>query len=236
MNEKEEIAYIKELEEQIRVAERAVLPGYEDYASINKPPVTTAKMAKAINSVMDWSRFFRLVVALGTDCNDRQERFDKGTILEHSMEIYSDGNIQYIGATGRLGDLQMAVDGKLIRVEQKFNHKSIFTPKGLPSKGIKRQSIVNWQRSKQKTEGLVIPENFPDFLLLASGTGAALISKYDFVQRGLINQHDALFAQYEFSDLTILHGPVVDVELLHIKTSYKELKRKLHEDYIRGVL
>ena len=71
------------------------------------------------------SDYVNLVYALGSQLNDRKDRFDKSDIIEQSLETYSNGRLKYVDLIG-----VDHVDTKYnYNIEFKYVADGIFTKK-----------------------------------------------------------------------------------------------------------
>ena len=53
--------------------------------------MNTKKYSQVLRKVIDFQDYANLTYALGTQLNERKDRFDKSDLIEHCIEIYSNG-------------------------------------------------------------------------------------------------------------------------------------------------
>lgn len=58
------------------------------------------KYSQELRDCLDWHSYVDLVHALGDQLNNRKDRFDKSDIIEQSLEVYTDGRLQYMDDVG----------------------------------------------------------------------------------------------------------------------------------------
>lgn len=131
---------------------------------------TTQKVAKHLQENVDFARFSKLVHALGPQLNTEQLRFLKARILEKSLEQYSNGALNYVATDGCDFLLPKL---KNIKMEMKFVNGALFGKKGnlRPHTGIILMNSMGTSTHKE------LPDNYADFLLFVSDTGAVLFDK-----------------------------------------------------------
>lgn len=131
---------------------------------------TTQDVANHLKAHVDFTRFSKLVHALGPQLNTEQLRFLKARILEKSLEQYSNGALKYIATDGCDFELPLLNN---IRMEMKFTNGAIFGKKGnmRPNTSIILMNSMGTSKHKE------LPETYADFLLYVSDYGAILFDK-----------------------------------------------------------
>jgi len=134
------------------------------------------KVADYINTHMDFPRFARLCVALGSQVNDAQLRFIKALVFERSMEQYSKGKIKFVGEEG----CDLIIPELNVRVEQKYTEDALFTPKKKTLReNTKSIKLMNSMGTNTHNK---LPETYADYLIFIGNQAAMLFSKQDLEQ------------------------------------------------------
>lgn len=132
--------------------------------------VTSQDVASYLKKNVDFSRFSRLTHALGNQLNDKQLRFLKARILEKSLEIYSNGHLEYIAVNGC--DFLLSKLNN-VRLEMKFSENGIFGKRG---KMTPNTSIILMNSMGSNTYKK-LPDDYADFLLYVTKYGAIIFDK-----------------------------------------------------------
>ena len=96
----------------------------------------TRTYANDLRSAINFKDYSSLVFNLGTQLNDRKDRFDKSDIIEQSIEVYSNNRLKYVDGIGR--DHTDTANG--LDLEFKYAADSMFTKKG---KAPKKLSLIH---------------------------------------------------------------------------------------------
>lgn len=130
----------------------------------------TVEYGNRILSILDTSRYFRLVNSLGSQLNDRKSRFDKSDIIEQSLDVYSNGILKWVDDIG----FDLVDTEKNIKIEVKYEDKGLHTDTGNTKKIIKYK-IKNTLK-ELTTSTLSDPA---DYYLFLDRKGMGLISYKD---------------------------------------------------------
>ena len=93
----------------------------------------TKVYAKTLNDIIDANRYSKLIASLGNQLNDRKDRFDKADIIEQSLEVYTNGRLEWVDDIGR--DHHDTATG--LDLEFKYMANGLFTKTGKPKATIK---------------------------------------------------------------------------------------------------
>lgn len=132
--------------------------------------ITAQDIANHLKANVDFTRFSKLVHALGPQLNTEQLRFLKARILEKSLEQYSNGSLKYV-ATDGCDFLLPLLDNT--RMEMKFANGALFGKKG----NMRLNTSIILMNSMGNRQYHELPESYADFLLYVSNYGAVLFDK-----------------------------------------------------------
>lgn len=162
---------------------------------------TVHDVSEHLKQNIDFSRFFRLVAALGSQFNDKQLRFLKAKVLEMSLEEYSAGTLEYVADNG----CDFLVPNLNTKLEMKYSTNGLFT-----STGVKCASVsVKLMNSNGSNTHTRLPEDYADFLLVVSKRGAAVFDKQT-VSQYLTIGGDGISAKIPTAEGIFIAGPVLD--------------------------
>jgi hypothetical protein len=178
--------------------------------------MNTLELAQHLRSAVNWQRFVNLAASLGSQLNDAQWRFFKATVLENSVEAYSDGSVQYVAQEGC--DLLVRVGSCVpARVEMKYTEHALYSPRGQRPR-VYSSSIV-LMNSKGTNTHQSLPQSWADYLLIVGIRAAALIDRAALEQHLLING-DSITArvptasvQWIFDPSTVREPTVTQIDL-----------------------
>ena len=185
----------------------------------------TVDYAKDLREAINFKDYSSLVFNLGTQLNDRKDRFDKSDIIEQSIEVYSDDRLKYVDGIGRdHTDKDTGLD-----LEFKYAADSMFTKKGkAPMKVVK----VKLKNSLGKNKGTEISDP-ADYYMIGQQDAIAIIS-FEEVQPYLVGVPDGIEAHIPFDALTFVFQPNDITETPAIELDYKTVKlaaqRKIIEE------
>jgi len=186
----------------------------------------TVELANWLANNVDWNKYVTLVDAIGDELNERKLRFDKSDLLERSLELFSNQDLQYVN--------QEAVDhiGPFgVTIEMKYTEGCLFTEKKkLPRKHIADLQLMN---SRGSSAGRTLPENYAQFLLICDKDAVAVISKEDLIPY-VTDAGDGLKTsklpssaiQYVFQP-----GEYKPLDLVE-SVSYKDAKMKMQQAFL----
>jgi len=134
----------------------------------------TVDLANWLANNVDWNKYVTLVFQIGDELNERKLRFDKSDLLERSLELFSDQNLQYVN---KEGVDHIGPDG--VTIEMKFTEGCLFTRKTKK----KRDYVADLQlmNSRGSSAGRALPDTYADFLLICDTDSAAVIAKKDLI-------------------------------------------------------
>ena len=177
-------------------------------------------IAQYLCESVNWSSFFVMIKTLGDDLNERKDRFDKASIIEYSLEIFSNKKIRWVDEIGRdhfIDDLDIAMEMKFIK-SAKYTYS-----KKLPKKNVK----VKLTNTIGSSDGRTLPNTF-DCLLIASEYDVSVI-KYEELLGYVESAGDGLIATIPFDrlcDVSLMdktHAPIL-LENNNIVCNYKQEK------------
>lgn len=185
----------------------------------------TIDYAKDLRAAINFKDYSSLVFNLGTQLNDRKDRFDKSDIIEQSIEVYSDDRLKYVDGIGRdHTDKDTGLD-----LEFKYAADSMFTKKGKAPKKVVKVKLKN---SLGKNKGTEISDP-ADYYMIGQQDAIAIIS-FEEVKPFLIGVPDGIEAHIPFDELTFVFTPSDIIETPAIELDYKTVKlaaqRKIIED------
>lgn len=185
----------------------------------------TTDYANDLRSAINFRDYSNLVFNLGTQLNDRKDRFDKSDIIEQSIEVYSDDRLKYVDGIGRdHTDKDTGLD-----LEFKYVADGLFTKKGKAPKKVVKVKLKN---SLGKNKGTDI-SNPADYYMIGQQDAIAIIS-FEEVQPYLVGVPDGIEAHIPFDALTFVFEPKDVTETPSIDLDYKKAKlaaqRKIIEE------
>ena len=186
--------------------------------------MNTQDYAKYINLNFDKNRYASLVSSLGSQLNDRKDRFDKSDIIEQSFEVYSSNTFQWVDEIGRdHRDLAHNLD-----LEFKYTQDGLFTKKGNPKKLV----TVKVKNSLGENKGTTI-SNPADYYVIAQQNAMAIISFIE-LKPFLISVPDGIEAKIPFEELTFVFEPQ-DVDIsINESINYKKIKADAQRQLINS--
>ena len=189
--------------------------------------MNTKKYAQDLRNAIDIQRYATLLEKLGSDLNDRKDRFDKSDIIEQAVSVYSNNRLEWVDGIGR--DHHDTVTG--LDLEMKYTADGIFTKTKNPKKiiSIKLKNSLGTHKGTQV-------DNPADFYIIAQQDSIALISWAD-LEPHLEAVSDGIMAKIPFDALTLIFAPS-DVKMtnqLSESYNYKEQKAKMQKEFIDSV-
>ena len=186
----------------------------------------TVELANWLSNNVDWNKYVTLVDAIGDELNERKLRFDKSDLLERSLELFSNQDLQYVNQEGvdHIGPFG-------VTIEMKYTEGCLFTEKKkLPRKHIADLQLMN---SRGSSAGRTLPENYAQFLLICDKDAVAVISKEDLIPY-VTDAGDGLKTsklpssaiQYVFQP-----GDYKPLDLVE-SVSYKDAKMKMQQAFL----
>ena len=152
---------------------------------------------------IDWQRFVNLCASIGNDFNSPQWRFMKAVIFETSLEVYSNGQLKYVGEEETGCDFRVPTLNN-VKIEMKYTEEALFSGKQSTSRNMcKSITLLN---SKGTNTHSNLPEHYADYLLIVERRGAALISKEN-LKKHVVSNGDSLSAKIPCSELSFVFTP-----------------------------
>lgn len=172
---------------------------------------------------MDTLRYYRLVNGLGGQLNDRKSRFDKSDIIEQSLEVYSDGSLEWVD---EIGYDMVDVDSNA-KIEVKYEDCGLTTRAG------KRKSTITF-KIKNTLKTLTTPclDNPADYYLFLDLRTIAGISYKDMEPYLHITKSgDGITCRIPADKVEIL-GELTDTPAPPPEVNYKKEKHALQRRII----
>jgi len=186
----------------------------------------TVELANWLANNVDWNKYVTLVDAIGDELNERKLRFDKSDLLERSLELFSNQDLQYVNQEGvdHIGPFG-------VTIEMKYTEGCLFTEKKkLPRKHIADLQLMN---SRGSSAGRTLPENYAQFLLICDKDAVAVISKEDLIPY-VTDAGDGLKTS-KLPSSAIQHvfqpGEYKPLDLVE-SVSYKDAKMKMQQAFL----
>ena len=188
---------------------------------------TSATIASRYAEIIDWNRWFNIVFQLGDQCNGRKDRFDKADILEHAIEICSDGKLTWVDGIGRdHHDNEMNLD-----IEFKFSENSMFTEKRKKPTKLVKMKIKN-SLGETKTTDIKDPA---DYYMFAQQDAVGIIS-YSEMLPFLKVVGDGLATEIPHEKITFIVTPQKTERTKNQKCmNYKQRKRAMQREFIMSI-
>jgi hypothetical protein len=186
----------------------------------------TVELANWLSNNVDWNKYVTLVEAIGDELNERKLRFDKSDLLERSLELFSDQDLQYVNQEGvdHIGPFG-------ITIEMKYTEGCLFTEKKkLPRKHVADLQLMN---SRGSSAGRTLPENYAQFLLICDKDAVAIISKEDLIPY-VVDAGDGLKTSKLPSEKVLYvfrPGEYKPLDLAE-SVSYKDAKMKMQQAFL----
>lgn len=186
--------------------------------------MNTPDYADFINSKFDKSRYASLVYSLGSQLNDRKDRFDKSDIIEQSFEVYSNGTFSWVDEIGR--DHRDFINN--LDLEFKYTANGLFTKTG----NLKKVVTVKVKNSLGENKGTTI-SNPADYYVIAQQDAMAIIS-FAELEPFLVGVPDGIEAKIPVEHLTFVFVPSeVDISISE-NVNYKKIKAEAQRELINA--
>lgn len=185
----------------------------------------TEQYANELRQIIDFNRYAKLIFSVGTQLNNRKDRFDKSDIIEQCLEVYSNGRLQWVDDIGR--DHIDQLTG--FALEYKFLSFGLVSEKGNAKKIVK----VKLKNSLGSNKGTTIT-NPADYYMLGQENAVAIISAKD-IEPFLVSVPDGIEANIPFEKLSFVFTPGDIYIDQTVSVSYKEEKRKMQRNLIESI-
>lgn len=182
--------------------------------------------AMDLRDSLNYQAYTTLITSIGTQLNDRKDRFDKSDIIERSLSTYTNGRLVYVDDIGR-----DHVDTKFDKdIEMKYVQDGIFTKKKRPKKKVN----IKLKNSLGKHKGTHI-DNPADVYLIAQQDAIAVL-QWETVKKYLVAVPDGIEAHIPFDEMTFVFTPDEVDTTTSVDVSYKEIKAKAQMQLIESIL
>ena len=182
--------------------------------------------AKDLRNDLNYQAYATLIASVGTQLNDRKDRFDKSDIIERSMTRYTNGRYVYVDDIGR----DHIDTKKNLDVEMKYVHDGMFTK----TKREKKRATVKLKNSLGKHKGTHI-DNPADIYMIAQQDAIAVVT-WDTIKKYLKGVPDGIEAHIPFDELTFVFTPDDVDTTTTVDVSYKEMKSRMQEELIESIV
>ena len=190
--------------------------------------MNTTTYAKELRSVFNRNAYSTLIAEIGTQLNDRKDRFDKSDIIEQAVAVYSGDRLEWVDLIGR-----DHVDTKTgFDLEFKYVSNGLFTKvQKLPKEFV----TVKLKNSLGVHKGTVI-DHPADFYMIGQQDAIAIISWED-IKNHLVAVPDGIEARIPFDKLSFIFDfNDIDYGKALIETNYKEIKMMAQKKLIETFL
>jgi hypothetical protein len=191
--------------------------------------VDTVTYAEELRSIFNRNAYSTLISEMGTQLNDRKDRFDKSDIIEQAVAVYSGDRLAWVDLIGR--DHVDSVTG--FDLEFKYVSDGLFTKvQKLPKK------IVNVKLKNNLGSHKGITVDHPaDYYMIGQQDAIAIISWED-IKNYLVAVPDGIEARIPFDKLSFIfdcndidYSDEIDTEL-----NYKKIKMEAQRTLIETFL
>ena len=189
----------------------------------------TVTYAEELRSIFNRNAYSTLISEMGTQLNDRKDRFDKSDIIEQAVAVYSGDRLAWVDLIGR--DHVDSVTG--FDLEFKYVSDGLFTKvQKLPKK------IVNVKLKNNLGSHKGITVDHPaDYYMIGQQDAIAIISWED-IKNYLVAVPDGIEARIPFDKLSFIfdcndidYSDEIDTEL-----NYKKIKMEAQRTLIETFL
>jgi hypothetical protein len=184
--------------------------------------------AEYLKSSVRWDRYFRLVSLIGDSLNSHKDRFDKSDLLEHSIQIFSGGQVKWIDD---LGADHLLPTGE--RMEMKYVLGCLHGKNRNTKKTIASIKLMNSLGTCTHT---TLPKNYADYLLLSDSSIVCLLDKAT-LSRYVVCRGDGLYAErIPVSQCFIISKASSALVVVDSPFDYAEQKRQMQKKFIEQVI
>ncbi len=192
----------------------------------NKTPLI--ETGEYLKTAVDWSRYFKLVALIGNSLNSNKDRFDKSDILEHSLEIFSDGHIKWIDENGADHILP---NGN--RMEMKYVCGCLQSKKRRTKRVISSIKLMNSLGTCSHT---TLPKTYADYLLISDSHMVCLIDS-NALSRYIVTRGDGLNAEgIPVSQVFVVETSLVEPRIPTVSFDYAAEKRQMQKRFIEQIV
>jgi hypothetical protein len=186
----------------------------------------TVEYANELRNVIDRDRYATLIENLGTQLNDRKDRFDKSDIIEQSFEVYSGGRLKWVDDIGRDHfDTERGLD-----LEFKYVSNGLFTKTGKQKAVVK----VKLKNSLGEFKGTTVKDP-ADYYVIGQQDSVAIIS-WTEIEPYLVAVPDGIEAHIPFDALSFIFMPSDVNVTMGIDVDYKRVKAEAQRKLIESII
>ena len=188
----------------------------------------TVTYAEELRSIFNRNAYSTLISEMGTQLNDRKDRFDKSDIIEQAVAVYSGDRLAWVDLIGR--DHVDSVTG--FDLEFKYVSDGLFTKvQKLPKEIV----TVKLKNNLGAHKGTTV-DNPADFYMIGQQDAIAIISWED-IKEHLVAVSDGIEAKIPFDKLSfIFKCEDVDYSDDTIECDYKQIKMDAQRTLIETFL
>lgn len=165
---------------------------------------------------------------LGTELNDRKNRFDKSDILEQALEAITGGKLQWVDEKG----YDHFCPELNYKAEMKTGSCALFTKKLKNKKKKVSLKLVNTLQNKEEKKKLELTAD--DLIIVDSFHGAVGIVPYSVAIEHSIEVSDGFKTEIPLEKVHILFEGITRTPLINNVGSYSQQKKKMQKDYIQS--
>ena len=190
--------------------------------------MNTITYAKELRGVFNRNAYSTLIAEIGTQLNDRKDRFDKSDIIEQAVAVYSGDRLAWVDLIGR--DHVDSVTG--FDLEFKYVSDGLFTKvKKLPKKTVN----VKLKNNLGSHKGITV-DHPADFYMIGQQDAIAIISWED-IKEYLVAVPDGIEARIPFDALSFVFDfNDIDYKNDKIGLDYKKIKMDTQRKLIKTFL
>jgi hypothetical protein len=190
--------------------------------------MNTRTYAKELRSVFNRNAYSTLIAEIGTQLNDRKDRFDKSDIIEQAVAVYSGDRLEWVDLIGR--DHVDSVTG--FDLEFKYVSNGLFTKvQKLPKEFV----TVKLKNNLGKHKGITV-DHPADFYMIGQQDAIAIISWKD-IKNYLVAVPDGIEARIPFDALSFIFDfNDIDYSEEKIECDYKKIKMDAQRTLIETFL
>jgi len=188
----------------------------------------TSTYALELRGIFNRNAYSTLLAEMGTQLNDRKDRFDKSDIIEQAVAVYSSNRLEWVDLIGRdHTDTKTGFD-----LEFKYVSNGLFTKvQKLP----KQTVVVKLKNSLGAHKGTNV-SNPADYYMIGQQDSIAIISWND-IKDYLVAVPDGIEARIPFNALSfIFDASDIDYKENKIDCNYKEIKMMAQKKLIETFL
>jgi hypothetical protein len=190
--------------------------------------MNTRTYAKELRDIFNHNAYSTLIAGIGTQLNDRKDRFDKSDIIEQAVAVYSGDRLAWVDLIGRDHvDTETGFD-----LEFKYVSDGLFTKvQKLPKEFV----TVKLKNNLGKHKGITV-DHPADFYMIGQQDAIAIISWKD-IKNYLVAVPDGIEARIPFDALSFIFDfNDIDYGKALIETNYKEIKMMAQKKLIETFL